>query len=118
MRVHAGVLDHHRSIWEPELAAQLKVLAQAVGGQPADDAPPEAWYNQPVEEVLFVGLSFGGALAELTAFRIAQQLPALRPLLRVVSFGSYRWQESTPRCANAPAHGGCPNWHRANGIDR
>ena len=97
MRVHAGVLDHHKSIWEPELGAQLHALAQAVSGHSAADAlHADAWYNQPADELLFVGLSFGGALAELTAFRIAQQLPALRPLLRVVSFGSYRPPQSNP----------------------
>ena len=35
----------------------------------------------------------GGALAELTAFRIAIEFPNLRPLLRVISFGSITWGE-------------------------
>ena len=76
MRVHAGALDHHESIWEGLLEEKLKVLAATVRRAAAPLNPKEAalrraglggarakgWEGSEVpDEILFVGLSLGGA---------------------------------------------------------
>lgn len=113
MRVHAGVLEHHESIWKTRFGMKMKGIASALKGSTkakasaTSDQEPHVcplhqqlaqlqlqlhrWEREPIDELLFIGLSLGGALAELTAFRIALQLPEMRPLMRVVSFGSIAW---------------------------
>jgi hypothetical protein len=75
MRVHAGVLDHHHSLWGGGLRAHMAALDE------------RAAKYAPVQEILFIGLSMGGALAELTAFHVACAFPRLTSCLRVLSFG-------------------------------
>ncbi|KAL1503335.1 hypothetical protein AB1Y20_011387 [Prymnesium parvum] len=108
MRVHGGVLEHHNSLWDTDFHIKMRALAasssrlkkamahasEAVESQLAQMAsisPHGRWEKQPIDELVLCGLSLGGALAELTALRIASQIPALRPLIRVVSFGSIPW---------------------------
>ena len=75
MRVHAGALDHHQSIWDGLLEEKLKLLAAAVRRAAAPPDPKAAalrraglggsrakgWESEPVDEILLVGLSLGGA---------------------------------------------------------
>ena len=83
MRVHRGILDHHASLWISGIATFLGALSSRVQR------------GLPLDEVLFIGLSMGGALAELTAFRAAQQFPLLIPKIHILSFGSIPWANDT-----------------------
>ena len=80
MRVHEGVLDHHRSLWN---LAGLRGFMVSLAMRARQGFPPA--------ELLFVGLSMGGALAELTAYRVGTEFPELRSCMRVLSFGSIPW---------------------------
>ncbi|KAL1503324.1 hypothetical protein AB1Y20_011376 [Prymnesium parvum] len=108
MRVHGGVLEHHNSLWDTDFHIKMRALAASSSrlkkamahaseavesqlAQMASTSPQGRWEKQPIDELVLCGLSLGGALAELTALRIASQIPALRPLIRVVSFGSIPW---------------------------
>ncbi len=80
--VHAGVLEHHESMWELGLRQSLADLAA------------DARRCEHLREILFVGLSLGGALAEMTACRTALAFPSLRTKLHVLSFGSIAWADA------------------------
>lgn len=79
MRVHGGILDHHATTWTAGLCALFTSLVARIKR------------GFVVEEVLLIGLSMGGALAELTAFHAAHTHPELIPFLHVLSFGSIPW---------------------------
>ena len=72
--MHSGIFDHHGSLWD-ELGPWLASLCSS--GQPPT--------------LLFVGLSFGGSLAQACAFRAACEFPALLPRMRVLAFGAVLW---------------------------
>ena len=92
MRVHNGIQDHHASLWMDGLKTFLSNLQARV------------LRKQPLDEVLFVGLSMGGALAELTAYRCACEFPELRPYMHVLSFGSIPWANDPARATGALTH--------------
>ena len=63
-QVHAGVLDHHDSLWDTrpgmrDHAARQRGMSEWV-------AERLATLREPPRRLLFVGLSFGAALAQLT----------------------------------------------------
>ena len=85
MRVHAGILDHHFCVWNNGLGAFLGSLA-------ARCSDPR---QTRLDEILFLGISMGGALSEMSAFRCVSLFPVLRDKVHILSFGSIPW-------ANAP----------------
>jgi len=82
--VHSGVLDHLESIWNSGLRDYFAELSRCTELR----IPFRGAY---VHKLLLVGLSFGGALAELTALRAAVTFPPLSPIVHVLSFGSVPW---------------------------
>ena len=80
LRVHAGVLDHHESLWDSRPGSRGLV-----------DWVADQISREPAQRVVFVGLSFGGALAQLTAYRVARVYPSLRDSLHVLAMGSVQW---------------------------
>lgn len=88
MLVHAGVLDHHNDLWQDRQAddaTSSSRLELGLGQWLRHHVETEV-YNprRPLRKVLCVGLSLGGAVAQLSALRLATQLPwiavRLRPL--------------------------------------
>lgn len=78
VRVHAGALAQHGALWD-DLVKELVVLEMAVRTK------------QCACELLFAGLSLGGTVAQLTAWRAALHFEALRPCIRVLTFGAVAW---------------------------
>jgi hypothetical protein len=86
MQVHAGVLEHHTALWSVGgLQRFLAGLATRC----------ERGTYGAIDEIVFLGLSMGGALSEMCAFRAICEFPVMREKLHILSFGSIPW-------ANAP----------------
>jgi len=82
--VHAGTLDHQKAVYaslRPWLEARALEVTAAV-----DCAP---------RRILLIGISLGGALAQLTALQAAIDFPVLAPRVYVLAFGATQW--ATPR---------------------
>jgi len=76
-KAHAGVLRYHRSLWD--LSALPTFLEKA-----------------RCEQLLFLGISLGGAIAQMTALRAVQQMPAgwaAQCGLNVLGFGAVTWAD-------------------------
>ena len=95
LQARVGVLGHHEAIYD--------------GVVDVDDASPNAalsaaslhaWlaqfdgFDESVEsrgEIIFVGFSLGGALAQMTALRAAHELPKIATRIRVLALGATQW---------------------------
>ena len=90
MKVHAGIFEYHNTLWTQEATTA------------SDGVELRRWIGklsvkaqmQPDFELLLVGQSMGGALAEMTALRIALTHPNLEARLHVLCFGSLTWAEA------------------------
>lgn len=74
-RVHAGTLNYHKHLWAAGLYAKLQSHAE----------------RRSPGRVLFVGISLGGALAQLSALHAAIEFPALASKIHVLAFGATTW---------------------------
>ncbi|EOD39048.1 hypothetical protein EMIHUDRAFT_109067 [Emiliania huxleyi CCMP1516] len=91
MRVHAGVHRHHADLWDAEHSTRgsslrLDQLGEGLGGWLAGlcgaDAP---------QQIVFVGLSLGAALAQMSALRLASEQPQLAARTSVLGLGSFQF---------------------------
>ena len=75
VRVHRGALEQHDALW-PALKVALNnlVLHELIGERC---------------ELLFAGLSLGGAVAQLTAWRVALEFPGMHTF--VLTYGAVAW---------------------------
>jgi len=102
-RVPSGIDRYLDKIWtEPQPAATEQSGPADPGGRSAAPAqlldaidaylaslPP----STPPPRITFVGISFGGALAQLGALRLSLERPALAPVIHVLAFGPTCWAE-------------------------
>ena len=105
MRVHDGVLRHHESLWamqrEGRQRVEWKTVAAAVAEQANASASPTErkinylgdWLPEQAEvkELVFVGLSLGAALAQISALRAAVEIPHLARKVHVLGLGAVQW---------------------------
>lgn len=86
MRVHAGVLGHHQDLWDGGHSQRGSSDLAALGDWIASDVAPN-----PPANILFVGLSLGAALAQMSALRLAAQYPALAARSAVWGLGALQF---------------------------
>ena len=79
-RVHAGVLDHDDSLWESGFPDFLLEFL---------------YKHKAITQVIFVGTSLAGALAEMSAMRLVLEFPKLDAKIHVLTFGSVPWADRT-----------------------
>ena len=77
-RAHSGTLDHQRSLYK----ALLAYISQ-------DDV------RRGNGRIVLIGISLGGALAQMSALRLALDLPELTGRLHVLAFGATTWADRT-----------------------
>lgn len=100
MRVHDGVMRHHDSFWSSRQCSRNE--RKTLGTQtvlPGDEEAASylgAWLEQQTDatEILFVGLSLGAALAQISALRAVAKLPHLAPTIRVLALGTVQWADA------------------------
>ena len=102
MRVHDGVMRHHDSFWTSRQCSRNE--RKTLGTQtvlPSDELAMDttaylgAWLKNQVEasEILFVGLSLGAALAQISALRAVSEHPHLAAKIRVLALGTVQWAD-------------------------
>jgi hypothetical protein len=103
MRVHDGVMRHHDSFWSSRQCSRNE--RKTLGTQtvlPGDEAALEAasylgeWLEHQTHatEILFVGLSLGAALAQISALRAVAEHPHLSHSIRVLALGTVQWADA------------------------
>ena len=65
-QVHAGVLDHHDSLWDTRPGKRGHAVRQRGMSEWLAEMISLAASREPPRRLLFIGLSFGAALAQLT----------------------------------------------------
>ena len=65
-QVHAGVLDHHDSLWDTRPGKRGHAMRQRGMSEWLAEIISLAASREPPRRLLFIGLSFGAALAQLT----------------------------------------------------
>lgn len=85
MRVHAGVLGHHNDLWD----TSARPCATSPGGLGQFIA--QTVLPHPPTNILFVGLSLGAALAQISALRLAAEHPHLAARSAVFGLGALQF---------------------------
>jgi len=106
MRVHDGVMRHHDSFWTVRhenrqqrksgaAAAAAAAAEEEEGGGERKTAYLGDWLpgQTGASEILFVGLSLGAALAQISALRAAAENPHLAPRIYVLALGTVQWAD-------------------------
>ena len=65
-QVHAGVLDHHDSLWDTRPGKRGHAMRQRGMSEWVAEIISLAASREPPRRLVFIGLSFGAALAQLT----------------------------------------------------
>ena len=85
LRAHAGVLRHHESLWSRGFATWIALYLKSTA------------LRQAPKHVVFFGLSLGGALAQMTAYRTVARLPAeMAQRVHVLTIGGVQWGNQAP----------------------
>lgn len=91
MRVHAGVLGHHNDLWTSSAAPRAAGASGARGHGGLGQFFARTVLPHPPTNILFVGLSLGAALAQISALRLAAEYPHLAARSAVFGLGALQF---------------------------
>ena len=103
LQARAGVLGHHEAIYDGHAVDAPPSAALSAASLHAWLAQLDGFDASAASrgEIIFVGFSLGGALAQMTALRAAHELPKIAPRIRVLALGATQW--ASPELSTAYA---------------
>ena len=101
-QVHAGVLDHHDSLWDTRPGKRGHAVRQRGMSEWLAEMISLAASREPPRRLLFIGLSFGAALAQLTGTGRVAPVHTAAVITAPVYTAAPAARPITPRASHCP----------------